>query len=98
MFVSGGVGFAGIVSYVLDLLHALERSVLHEQITVKVVCVVAEVEHLEGYAYWCCLDASNHLCVHSTYFVRIEITLKSKPLFLPSQMDVSCLQLKIIWN
>ena len=48
LFVSGGVGFAGIVSYVLDLLHALERSALHEQITVNVVCVVAEVEHLEA--------------------------------------------------
>lgn len=50
LFVSGGVGLAGISSYLLDLLHALERipEAKRSHVTVTVVAVVAEPEHLQG--------------------------------------------------
>ena len=48
LFVAGGVGFAGISSYILDLMHSLERSPETElyHMTVTVIVVVAEPEHL----------------------------------------------------
>lgn len=48
LFVAGGVGFAGISSYLLDVLHKLERSLEHERrsISVTVIVSMAEEEHL----------------------------------------------------
>lgn len=50
LFVSGGVGLAGISSYILDLLHALERipEEKRHHFTVTIVVAVAEPEHLIG--------------------------------------------------
>lgn len=47
LFVSGGVGFAAVSSYILDLLHSLERTEEGERrVQITVICVVREVEHL----------------------------------------------------
>ena len=47
LFVSGGVGFAAISSYILDLLHALERTEeANRLVQITLICVVSEVEHL----------------------------------------------------
>ena len=47
LFVSGGVGFAAISSYILDLLHSLERTEEGDRrVQITVICVVREVEHL----------------------------------------------------
>ena len=49
LFVSGGVGFAAVSSYILDLLHALERTEEPDRrVQITVVCVVAGVEHLQA--------------------------------------------------
>ena len=47
LFVAGGVGFAGISSYILDLMHSLERTPDTElyHMTVTMIVVVAEPEH-----------------------------------------------------
>lgn len=50
LFVAGGVGVAGISSYMLDLIHSLERSPESQRyrVTVTVIVVVAEPEHLQA--------------------------------------------------
>ena len=85
LFVAGGIGFAGIASYLLDVLHKLERTVEQERHSMSVTVIVstAEEEHLTAMrpVLIRCQQASfistHYYCTHRSHPEKLR-TLPSK--------------------